>query len=282
MKIPGLNSHIVRPVAVVTKNAHFIRFWATFSAIMYRIIPVLIFGLLFTQVAVLIDQHHYKNAPATDFLTYSDFNVQNARVGEDVYFKVCRQHTSTIRYSGNLSIYVIANPDQKTEQRIKVYGRNLAGTINDDCDNKVIRATDFKHTAGTYEMTFCVDFKVKYGYAKEVCKTSNRYRIYEQPADLQSQIESLELQLNNAQSQLKATKGNINAPTDQSLNVPVNNSTDSRQPTTAPQNTPSAGNTAPTGVSNGGTAGTGVQPPTCAISLGGVGLACGSDGVLRL
>lgn len=269
------------PTLSIINREHLIRFYATFSAVMYRLIPVIIFGLVFTQIAIMIDQHHYQTAPASDFLQYSEFTVQNARVGEDVYFKVCRTHTSIIRYNGNLNIFIIANPDQKNEQRIKVYGRNLAGLINNDCDNKVIRARDFEHAAGTYEMTFCVSFNVKYGYEKTVCKTSNRYRIYPQPTDLQSQINSLEQQLNAAQDQLKATNGNINAPQDQSLNVPSDN-TGPNQSTTG-SNSSNNGTTGTTGTGGtGGTSGTGVQPPTCAINVGAFGLACGTDGIFRL
>jgi hypothetical protein len=270
MKLPRPN------VSPTTRNRA-IRVYATFAAIMWRLLPVFIFGLLFTQVAVMVDQHHYRTAPATDFLNYTDFTVTNARVGEDVYFKVCRDHQSNIRYTGNLNIYVITNPDQKNEQKVKVYGHNLAGTIDNDCENKVIRASDFKHDAGTYEMSFCVDFSVKYGYQKEICKTSNRYRIYPQPVDLESQITSLQQQLQSAQTELKATQGNVNAPTNDNLAAPGQNSSP------ATQSTPSAGNTAPTGgSSNGGQSGTGVVPPSCAINLLGAGFACGSDGILRL
>lgn len=261
-------------IATVTSHPRFVRVWATFTAIMYKIIPVIVFALIFMQVAIMIDQHHYRTAPATDFLQYTDFTVQNARVGEDVYFKVCRNHQSNIRYSGNLEIFVIANPDQKNEQKVRVYGRDTAGVIDTDCSNKVIRNADFKHEAGTYEMTFCVDFNVKYGYAKQLCKTSNRYRIYPQPVDLESQITSLQQQLDSANAELKATGGNINAPQDKSLNVPKSNNT----PTTpAP-----AGSTTPTGGQPGGQSGTGVVPPTCALNIFGAGVACGSDGILRL
>jgi hypothetical protein len=258
----------------IANREHVIRAYATFSAIMYRIVPVIIFGLLFTQVAVLIDQKHYREAPATDFLQYTDFTVNNARVGEDVYFKVCRQHVTNIRYSGDLNIYIIANPDQSSEKRVKVYGRDIGGVIDNDCENKVIRASDFKHDAGTYEMSFCVDFKVKYGYGKEICKTSNRYRIYPQPTDLESQINALKQQLDAAQAQLEATQGNINQPNDKSTALPQNGPADSSTP-------PNRGTTTPTGSGNGNT-GTGTNPPTCAINIGSLGLACGGDGLLRL
>lgn len=41
-------------------------------------------------------------------------------------------------------------------------------------------------------MRFCVDFKVKYDIQKTVCKSSNRYKIYEQPGDIQAQIKKTE------------------------------------------------------------------------------------------
>lgn len=273
MKLP-------RPNLSPTAKNHVIRVYATFAAIMWRLLPVLILGLLFTQIAVLIDQHNYRTAPATNFLNYTDFTVTNARVGEDVYFKVCRDHTSNIRYTGNLNVYVITSPDQKNEQKVKVYGHNLEGVIDNDCENKVIRASDFKHEAGTYEMGFCVDFTVKYGYQKEICKTSNRYRIYPQPVDLESQITSLQQQLQAAQTQLKDTQGNLNSPTNDSLNAPGQIQSKSNNGNTGSTggNGGQAGNTG----SSGGTSGTGVVPPSCALDIFGAGVACGSDGLLRL
>lgn len=271
MKLPTI--HIQWSRLSPAARTRLTRFYATFSAVMYKIIPVVVLALVFAQIAVLLDQAHYRKAPATDFLQYTDFTVQNARVGEDVYFKVCRQHLSPIRYTGDLSIYIFANPGQQNEKRIKTYGRTLNGSIDNDCENKVIRATDFKHPAGTYEMAFCVDFKVKYGYQKRLCKTSNRYRIYPQPADLESQIMSLEQQLQAARVQLNGGQGGSGQPTNQSQTTP-------QTQIPGATNKSTAGNTSAT--NGGGQSGTGVQPPTCAVNLGGIGLACGSSGILRL
>lgn len=256
----------------VFNHPAYIRTTATIKAVVFRLIPVIILALFFAQIAVLIDQHNYQKAPATNFLQYTTFDVQNAHVGEDVYFKVCRQHVSNIKYDGVFGIYIITNPDSKSPQRVKVYSQNVAGVINTDCENKVIRAADFQHEAGTYEMTFCVDFHVKYGFEKETCKNSNLYRIYPQPTDLQGQITDLQRRLTAAQAQLQNAQ-NAADPSgpNQSLAAPGQDS----QPT----NNASNGDKQPT---NGGKSGTGVQPPTCAVNFGGFGLACGSDGLLRL
>lgn len=274
MKLPHVG--VPARVGAIANKPHVVRAWATFRAVMWRLIPVIVFALIFMQVAVMIDQAHYRNAPASDFLQYTDFSVQNARVGEDVYFKVCRTHQSNIHYTGNVEVFIITNPDQKNEQKVKVYGRDTAGVIDTDCSNKVIRASDFRHEAGTYEMTFCVDFKVKYGYEKEICKTSNRYRIYPQPADLESQITDLQQRLSAAQAELKASGGNMNVPQDKTLNVTPDKATQT------PQSSQNPGTTQTTGQQPGGQSGTGVVPPTCALNIFGAGVACGSDGIIRL
>ena len=261
MKLPKIPT----PKLSETAKLRVTRVYALSSAVMYKVVPVVVFALIFAQIAVLIDQNHFRNAPATDFLNYTDFNVQNARENEDVYFKVCRQRVSNIQYSGDLGIYIIANADSDTEKRVKVYGRDLAGSITNECENKVILASDFKHEPGTYEMGFCVRFKVKYGYEKEICKTSNRYRIYPQPTDLNSRIRDLERQLDNAQPS--------------SLAVPDESET-AQNGNSGNQN--GSGSTNGNSNNNGGQSGTGVQPPSCAINAGNIGIVCGGDGLLRL
>lgn len=273
------------PIKQTTKDK-LAKAYALFGAVMLRLIPVIVLGFIFAQGAILIDQHKYRTADASEFLKYTDFSVTNARENEDVYFKVCRDRVSNIQYDGDLSIYIIANADKDNESKVQVYSRDIGGTIQNECENKVIRAADFKHNVGTYEMAFCVRFNVKYGFEKEVCKTSNRYRIYSQPSDLESKIKDLELQLQNAREQLGQTQGNINQPTDNSLAVPQ--TTTPRQPTGNAGNNQSAGNP---GSNNGGSStgngggnqGTGVQPPTCSLNLiFGIGVGCGNDGLLRL
>ena len=59
----------------------------------------------------------------------------------------------------------------------KVYAKAIGGSITNECENKIIYAKDYTHEAGTYEMSFCVDFTVEYNIEKTVCKKSNRYRI---------------------------------------------------------------------------------------------------------
>lgn len=275
---------ITKPTLSLTARERITRVWAFIRVFTLRLLPVLVLAFLFAQTAILIDQNKYRTADASEFLKYTDFNVQNARENEDVYFKVCRDRVSNIAYDGDLSIYIIANADKDNEQRIQVYSRDIGGTIQNECENKVIRAADFKHAVGTYEMGFCVRFTVKYGFEKEVCKTSNRYRIYNQPSDLESKIRDLELQLETAREQLGATNGNINGVQQNSLAVPQSNTRNNATPSNNTGNNQSEGNTGSTGNGEGGgNQGTGVQPPTCSINLIlGIGVGCGSDGLIRL
>lgn len=271
MKIP-------RPTLSETMQLRLARIYGIFRAVMIKLVPVIIFAFILSQVAILIDQKNYRDAPADDFLKYTEFSVQNARENEDVYFKVCRDRVSNIQYDGDLSIYIIANADKPEESKAQVYSRDIGGTIQNECENKVICASDFKHNVGTYEMGFCVRFKVKYGYEKEQCKTSNRYRIYSQPQDVDARIRDLEQQLESARQERADAGGNINAPQDRSLAVPrqqIQNNT-AQTPSNNGGNSNSGSNT-------GGSAGTGVQPPSCSVNLiFGIGVGCGDDGLIRL
>lgn len=57
-----------------------------------RGLPALTLAILFGVVAVQLDRWRINEAPASDFINYTAFDVQNARANEDVYFKVCRDH----------------------------------------------------------------------------------------------------------------------------------------------------------------------------------------------
>lgn len=278
MKLP-------HPTLSETNQARVARVYGIFRAVMIKLVPVIIFAFILSQIAILIDQKSYREAPADDFLKYTEFSVQNARENEDVYFKVCRDRISNIQYDGDLSIYIVANADKPEESRAQVYSRDIGGTIQNECENKVIRASDFKHAVGTYEMGFCVRFKVKYGYEKEQCKTSNRYHIYSQPTDVDSRIRDLEQQLESARQERADAGGNINAPQDNSLAVPrqpIQNNNTAQTPSNNGGNSNSGSNGGSTG-NNGGGSGTGVQPPSCSLNLiFGIGVGCGDDGLIRL
>lgn len=113
-------------------------------------------------------------------------------------------------YAGALTVYVYRDVDPKGTQT-KVYAKDIGGSIRTECENKVLRASDFAHTAGTYKMAFCVDFKVKYEIQKTACKESNIYKIYPQPSDINAQLQYYQQQIELLQKQMG----------DQSVNSPV-------------------------------------------------------------
>jgi len=161
----------------------YIRVWSI------RLLPVIGFMLLFALTAVQADKFLVNKADGTDYINYTSFTVQNAREGEDVYFTVCRDHKDSYTSKGNLEVYVV---DTSAKTPVKVFARDIKGHIINDCDTKVILASDYHHTPNLYSMSFCIDFRVKYGIEKTVCSISNRYRIYEQPQDINSQIQKAE------------------------------------------------------------------------------------------
>lgn len=184
-----------------------------------RLLPVLIFMCLGAFIAIQIDKHNIQEAPGEQFLSYTQFVVNNAREGEDVYFTVCREHDRNYNFDGKLDIYEIRTDNGQPQ---KVYARDIEGQISNDCDNKVIRPSSFHHTPNVYEMSFCVDFYVKYDIKKTVCKTSNHYTIYAQPNDLSSQIlkaEQLLRELRARQSDSVQNRDTSGQSPD--LNVPV-------------------------------------------------------------
>lgn len=251
--------------------------------IVMRGVPALTLAILFGVVAVQIDRWRVQQAPASNYINYTAFDVQNARAGEDVYFKVCRDHRENYTYAGALTVYVYRDVDPKNTPT-KVYAKDIGGSIRTDCENKVLRASDFQHTPGTYKMAFCIDFKVDYQIAKTACKDSNIYKIYPQPTDIQQQLKYYQDQIDMLNKQLG----------DRSVNSPA--SLEERTTTNQPSNIGVPGPTQPQAAtndgmasnngsgSNGGSGNTPPPPPTaapCAVTLG-IGLFCGSDGLIRL
>jgi len=240
----------------IVKAGIFIRTWAL------RLLPVIIFAALGVFISVQIDRHFIEEAPGEDFLSYTQFTVNNAREGEDVYFTVCRDHDKNYNFDGKLDIYEVRTEDGKT---LKVYARDIQGQVSNDCDNKVVKASSFHHTPNVYEMSFCVDFKVKYDIQKTVCKTSNHYTVYAQPNDLSSQIQKAEQLL----AELRARQSDSTARGDTS-GQPSNLSTNPPAPQPA-QSTPPAVVTNPT-----------PTPQSCVIDTNILGLlpvkiACSSS-----
>lgn len=115
------------------------------TLLLTRGVPALTLAILFGVVAVQFDRWRVNEAPPSDYINYTAFDVQNARAGEDVYFTVCRDHKENYTYAGALTVYVYRDVDPK-DTATKVYAKDIGGSINTECENKVLRASDFRHT----------------------------------------------------------------------------------------------------------------------------------------
>lgn len=166
-----------------------------------RAVPILFFAVLLGVGAYLIDKARVQAAPGKDFVDYYTFNVPPSRQGDDVYFKVCRRHQENYRYTGALTVYVFRTDVEKGE-RVKAFARDIKGSIRGECENKVLKAEDYEHKPGTYQMAFCVGFRVQYNIEKTVCKESNIYKVYAQPDDIQSKLDFYEKQIEILRRQL--------------------------------------------------------------------------------
>lgn len=260
-----------------------VRFFKTAGTLLLtRGVPALTLAILFGIVAVQVDRWNVQRDPASDYINYTAFDVQNARAGEDVYFKVCRDHQENYTYAGQLTVYIYRDADPKTTPT-KVFGKDIGGSIRTNCENKVLRASDFRHEPGTYKMAFCVDFKVKYNIQKTACKDSNIYKVYPQPTDIQSQLKYYQDQIDILNMQLKdrgtdspnSLQSNTGAATGPRSDIGTPGSNTAPQAPISTPNVPGAG--------NGSTGGSTPPPqtPACGVNLG-IGLFCGSDGLIRL
>lgn len=215
-------------------------FAITLYVIIKRAIPIIVFALLLAITATMIDRHNVRSAAGSNYINYYAFNVTNAREGEDVYFTVCRRHEQNYAYSGNLSVYVYRNADPK-ETPVQVHSKDIKGNLhNAECENKVLRAADFTHTKGTYKMSFCVNFNVKYNEPKTVCKDSNIYKIYANPTDISSRITFYENQLNTLRAQMQEANSGTTTEQFGDSSMSTNNSQQTVTPNEPQQSEPTS------------------------------------------
>lgn len=235
--------------------------------VIIRLLPVVLFAWGAVMIATYVDRKNVEAAAGEDYINYTSFVVQNAREGEDVYFQVCRDHEKNYNFNGNLSVYVIASTDDKP---VQVYARDIKGSISNECDNKVILAKDYRHSPNTYEMNFCIQFRVEYDIEKTVCKKSNRYRIYPTPGSFDEQIKSLEERIRVLQqSRDDAIMRGDTSGQPETLSVPQQNPSTSTTPSTPNRN----GNGNNPGGNGGGQQQTPPADP-CIATVLGVKLFC--------
>lgn len=190
-----------------------------------RVLWIMAFAVLFGALGYQFDRYKFDKAPSEQFVQYYDFSVNNARAGDDVFFKVCRRHDELYNYNGNLTVYIVPNTND-TSQNVKVYSQALGGTLKaGDCENKVIKPSNFSHKPGNYTMGFCISFKVKYDFEKRACKDSNVYTIYPQPEDAQAQIKYYQDQIDALMQQ----QADNTQPLDLYAGPALNPSTEQRQ-----------------------------------------------------
>lgn len=251
--------------------------WTYLKLISIRTIGAILVGGIGIFIGYQIDYANVERSDPSTYLQYTQFQVQNARVGEDVNFSVCRDYQRPYLVQSNLNIYVIQNPGTETEKPVPVFGRTNSTTLNNKCENKTVLHSDFAHKAGEYEIRACVAFDVRYDIEKTVCETSNRYRIYDTPLNLQEQIDQLKAQQDELEKQ-RAESENISTPnigsssTSTTRNVVPQASQQS--PTTTP---PTQAPTTPQQpvATTPETAKPSLEPVrTCAVDLLGITLLC--------
>lgn len=239
----------------------------------------ILLGTALFMIGFLGDYYYQKGRPGTDFVQYTQFTVQNARVNEDVNFTVCRSYDMNYQVDANIRVYVLdtKNPEAKPRE---VFGRTQQDTLEGNCDNKVIENRDYAHLPGRYELRLCVDFEVRHRLPKQVCLSSNVYTIYDTPGSLQEQLETLKRQQAELERQIRESN-NISAsqPSSQGSTGTTQRQSAQSQPST-PQNTSNQGSNGNqnSGGNQGGNGGSTNNPtptpPACTVTLLGLGVLC--------
>lgn len=221
------------------------------------------------------DRQVISRAPATDFINYTSFSVQNAREGEDVIFTLCRTHDQNYRVDGTRIVYII--PEGKTEpDKVAVHQKNFEGIIDSgNCQSYFIRNNEYYFKPGKYLITLNLDFKVKYNIGKTIYVKSEPFTIYPQPqgtGDVQSQLNILRQQIQDQQEIINR----LSFQNDQDASSSKPSATiGSNTPPASQAVTPATGNSGHSG-NSGNSGNTTTSPPakTCRVDVLFISLGC--------
>lgn len=174
--------------------------------------------LVIGGVTQAIDKRNDELAPASEFLSYTSFTVQNAREGEDVTFTLCRQHKENYSVAGTRTVYVIPEGKQEAD-KVFIYNKDIKGVVDTgNCQPYFIKASEYHFKPGKYLITLNLNFKVKYDIPKSVFTKSGVFTIYPQPkgtTDVQAQLNILQQQLRDQQQIIDQliSSGTVRTPT---------------------------------------------------------------------
>lgn len=194
-----------------------------------RAVLSILLGFLFFTVAYYVDYNHQARRPGTDFVQYTQFTAQNARIGEDINYTVCRTYDRAYHVDANLRIYVVPDPETPDAKAVEVYGRTQQDTLEGQCDNKVIQSQDYSHEAGRYELRLCSAFRVRYNHPKLVCITSNRYTVYDTPESIDSQLKRAKERIEQLERMRSESQNVPIAPTNSSPIITTPSTEEQRQ-----------------------------------------------------
>lgn len=161
---------------------------------------VAIYALFLVTGGVLqtLDKQAIEKAPATDFLNYTSFTVQNAREGEDITFTLCRTHRENYSINGTRTVYIIPEGKQEAD-KVFIYNKDIKGVVDTgNCQPYFIKSSEYHFAPGKYLITLNINFKVKYDIPKSVFTKSGVFTVYPQPGattDVQAQLNILQQQL---------------------------------------------------------------------------------------
>lgn len=196
----GIRSGLKRTSEYVVMVA--VLFWHKLPKIAMYVAAFYILFFVLGQLTTAYDKNIVSAEPATKFLKYTSFTVQNAREGEDVTFTVCREHKENYRVKGVKTVYVIPNSKKAESKKVFVYNKPISGVVdNGNCQSYFIRESEYHFKPGKYLITLNLDFRVKYDIIKHAFAKSSVFTVYPQPgrADIQTQLNNLNQQIRDLQ-----------------------------------------------------------------------------------
>lgn len=248
------------------------------ATLIKRLPRIAFFVLSFFAIFWVGQQLYYKYAPASNFLDFYYVKVDDTPVGTEPLLTLCRRvNTEGIKIAAVRSFIQYKDENDNVGQVQAEYQFD-AGIEKRDTNCQNLRLKKQPQIAGDYVVHTEYEFYIN-GNRKSDSYDSNRYKMTPVTLSLDEQVKALQLQIDDLNRQIDALKARAGS-----------SDTGGSAQTTTPSSSSASGSTntpAPTTPTNPPTVTIppNVDPPArpaCSVNILGLGVGCGSDGLLRL
>lgn len=249
------------------------------ATLIKRLPRIAFFVLSFFAIFWVGQQLYFKYAPASNFLDFYYVKVDDTPVGTEPLLTLCRRvNTEGIKISAVRSFIQFKDADDNAGQ-VRAEYQFDAGIEKRDTNCQNLRLKKQPQVAGDYVVHTEYEFYIN-GNRKSDSYDSNRYKMTPISLSLDEQVKALQLQIDELNRQIDALKARAGSSSTGGSSATT---TPRSSPTTSSGATPGPSATSPSLPPVNVPPSAATPPrPACSVNILGLGVNCGSDGLLRL